>query len=118
MHYHVCSVVDVPRGEKRAYTVKNISVLLVHSETDEFYALYRICPHQRGDFNYGALVGLNEAEQAGADFHYTRGGEVLRCPLHSFSFDVTTGVCLTAPEKLRVRTYPVIVREQEVFLDI
>jgi nitrite reductase/ring-hydroxylating ferredoxin subunit len=31
---------------------------------------------------------------------------------------VTTGACLTVPEKLRVKTYPVIVEDQQVFLDI
>ncbi len=118
MEYHVCSVGDIPRGEKRAFTVKNIPVIVVHSQAGAFYATYRICPHQRGDLDYGLLGGLTDANTPGKEFEYIREGEILRCPWHSFSYDVTTGVCLTAPDKLRVKTYPVLIHEQEVFLDI
>ncbi len=118
MEYRVCATQDVPRGEKRAFTVKNIPVIVVHSQQDTFYALYRICPHQHGDLNYGLLGGLPEASQPGKDFEYTREGEILRCPWHSFSFDVATGACLTAPYKLRVKTYPVMVHGEDVYIEV
>ena len=118
MHYRVCNVQDVPPGEMRTYTVKNIPVLVIHSKKGEFYAIYRICPHQRSDLAYGALGGLTDATQPGSEFRYTREGEILRCSWHGFSFDVTTGACLTEPYKLRVRTYPISVQEEEVFLEV
>ena len=118
MNYYVCHVQDIPRGEKRAFTIKNVPIVVVHSQKGTFYAIYRICPHQRGDLNYGALGGLTDATQPGKEFEYIREGEILRCPWHSFSYDVTTGICLTAPERLRVKTYQVTVHEQEVFLDM
>ncbi|HEX4203407.1 MAG TPA: Rieske 2Fe-2S domain-containing protein [Ktedonobacteraceae bacterium] len=118
MRYHVCSTQDVPQGEKRSYTVKNIPLVVIHSARDEFYAIYRFCPHQRGDLFTGILGGQTVASQPGEPFKYEREGEILRCPWHSFSYDVTTGACLTVPEKLRVKTYPVIVEDQQVFLDI
>ena len=118
MKYHVCNVQDVPRGEKRTFTVKNIPIVLIHSNQDEFYAIYSICPHQHGNFGYGALGGLTAASEPGAEFCYIREGEILRCPWHGFSFDVTTGACLTAPEKLRVKTYPVVLQDDNVFLEL
>lgn len=118
MQYRVCSVKDIPPGDKREYTIKNIPILVVHSQQGNFYALYGICPHQRCAFRYAALGGLTTASQAGNTFHYQRAGEILRCAWHGFSFDVTTGACLTAPGKLRVKTYPVTIQEQEIFLEI
>ncbi|GCE30367.1 hypothetical protein KDA_58510 [Dictyobacter alpinus] len=118
MQYHVCHESDIPRGERRSYTVKNIPITLIHSEHGEFYAIYSICPHQRGPLGEGTLTGLTEANQPGDEFGYSRAGEIIRCPWHSFAFDVTTGSCLTAPDKYRVRTYQVKVDKQEVFLEI
>ncbi len=118
MQYRVCHVQEIPRGEKRNYTIKNVPVVVVHSQQGQFYAIYGLCPHQRGPLGAGVLGGLTEAAQPGEAFQYVREGEVLRCPWHSFSFDVTTGACLSAPEKLRVKTYPLTVNDHEVFLDM
>lgn len=118
MRYHVCSQHDVPPGDKRAYTVKNIPLVIVHAQSGEFFAIYRFCPHQRGDFSAGILGGLTAASEAGEAFQYLREGEILRCPWHGFSYDVVTGACLTDPEKLRVKTYPLTLVDQEVFLDL
>ncbi|GHO88465.1 Rieske (2Fe-2S) protein [Dictyobacter formicarum] len=118
MQYHVCHETDVPRGEKRSYTVKNIPVVVVHSEHDEFYAIYGICPHQRSPLGEGTLVGLTEATQPGEEFAIVRKGEIIRCPWHGFGFDVKTGACLTEPDKFRVRTYPIKVDNHEIYLEI
>jgi 3-phenylpropionate/trans-cinnamate dioxygenase ferredoxin subunit len=118
MQYRVCHVQEIPRGEKRNYIIKNVPVVVVHSQQDEFYAIYGLCPHHRGPLGAGVLGGLTEAAQPGETFQYVREGEVLRCPWHSFSFDVTTGACLTVPEKLRVKTYPLTISDHEVFLDM
>ncbi|SRR5579883_898096 len=118
MRYRICQTQDVPSGEQRTYTVKNIPLLVVHSKKGDFYALYRFCPHQRGDLSAGILGGLTQAAQAGEEFQYIREGEIMRCPWHGFSFDVTTGRCLSAPETLRVKTYALTVDNQEVFLEL
>lgn len=118
MKYRICHVNDVPAGEKRIYTVKQIPLVVIHSKAGEFYAIYRFCPHQRGDMGRGILGGLTQAEQAGAPFDYTREGEIIRCPWHGFSYDVVSGTCLTAPDKLRMRTYPLTITDQGVFLEL
>ncbi len=118
MRYRLCRVEDIPIGEKRTYTVKNIPIVVSHSQQDAFHAIYAICPHQKADLGEGILSGLTEANQPGSCFRYVREGEILRCPWHGFSFDMTTGACLTAPYQLRVKTYPVIRKDKELFLDV
>ncbi|HCI79008.1 MAG TPA: hypothetical protein DHW02_04895, partial [Ktedonobacter sp.] len=44
---------------------KNIPIVLIHSNKGELYAIYAICPHQRGNLAYGALGGLTEAKPTG-----------------------------------------------------
>ncbi|HLG78535.1 MAG TPA: Rieske 2Fe-2S domain-containing protein [Ktedonobacteraceae bacterium] len=118
MRYHLCHVDEVPAGTKKAFSIKNIPIVVTHSDRDEFFAIYGLCPHQRASLSDGALGGLTVADEAGEDFRYERVGEILRCPWHGFSFDVTTGVCLAAPERLRVKTYPLVIEHSEVFLDL
>jgi len=117
MKYRVCDITDIPQGEKRAYTIKNVPLVVVHSQQGEFYALYDHCPHQRVPLSDGVLCGVTSAAQAGDAFTYTREAEILRCPWHGFSFDVTTGFCLSAPE-FRVRTYPLSIEQSQLFLDL
>jgi nitrite reductase (NADH) small subunit len=117
MKYHICATQDVPSGEKRPFTVKNIPLLVIHTRKGAFYALYRFCPHQKSDLAAGVLGGLTAASQPGEPFQYLREDEILRCPWHGFDYDVTTGACLTMPEKLRVKTYPLTVVDGDVFLD-
>jgi nitrite reductase (NADH) small subunit len=116
MKYRVCRVEDIPCGEKRSYTIKNLPIMVIHSQQGEFYAVYDRCPHQRAPLSEGVLGGLTAATQPGESFSYTRQGEIIRCPWHGFSYDVTNGTCL-ANERLRVKTYPLIVDDHQLFLD-
>jgi nitrite reductase (NADH) small subunit len=118
MRYPLCNVNEVPAGAKKAFTIKNIPIVLVHSSKDEFFAIYGLCPHQRAALKDGTLGGLTVADEVGEDFRYEREGEILRCAWHGFSYDVTTGVCLAAPERLRVKTYSLVIEQSEVFLDM
>ena len=117
MRYRVCHVEDIPRGEKRTYTFKNLPIVVVHDKRGEFHAVYERCPHQGARLGAGTLGGQTAAPEPGTAFEYVREGEILRCPWHGFSYDVTTGACLTA-ERLRVKTYPLIIDNHELFLDL
>lgn len=118
MRYRICHIEDIPRGEKRSYTIKNLPIVVVHSKQGEFHAIYGRCPHQHAALGDGVLVGETRASQPGEAFHYEREGELLRCPWHGFSFDVTNGTCVAAPERLRVKTYALTVDNQELFLEV
>ena len=42
---------------------------------------------------------------------------ILRCPWHSFDYDVRTGECI-GDARLRVKTYPVYVEDGQVLVDL
>lgn len=117
MRYRVCHEQDVARGEKHAFTVKNIPIVLIHGQDGSYHAVYGLCSHQKGPLSEGLLTGMTSGEQNG-EYHFTRDGEILRCPWHGFEFDITTGRCPADPRRQRIRVYPVVIDNHEVFLDL
>ena len=74
----------------------------------EFFALGDRCPHKGGSLSQGKLTGLVESSQPG-EYRYSRRGEIIRCPWHSWEFDIRTGHSWCDPERLRARHYAVSV---------
>lgn len=58
------------------------------------------CPHSSGNLSGGAL-----------------DGEVVTCPWHQWKFDVSSGACVHSTQ-VRLRTYPSVVREGVVWVDL
>jgi len=75
----------------------------------ERYALYNVdgaihassnrCPHAGAPLSEGFLDGVE-----------------VTCPFHMWSFDVTTGECLTDPDWAGLETYEVRVEGDDVYL--
>jgi nitrite reductase/ring-hydroxylating ferredoxin subunit len=59
-----------------------------------------LCPHR------GAFISSGPVD-----------GPVLTCPWHEWSFNITTGECLTNPNALQIR-YPVSVENGMVVVDL
>jgi len=53
----------------------------------------------------GRIVGLAESSEPGS-YHFSRKGELLRCPWHGWEFDIKTGQSWCEPAKVRARAYP------------
>ena len=64
----------------------------------------------------GTLSHLISSDEPGT-YELTRRAEILRCPWHSYEYDVVTGRCLTDP-KLRLRTYPVRIEAGNLVVDV
>jgi 3-phenylpropionate/trans-cinnamate dioxygenase ferredoxin subunit len=64
----------------------------------------------------GQLTSLTISDEPG-NYELAKHGEVLRCPWHSFDYDVTTGQCVSDP-RLRVKTYPVHIEDGYVLVDL
>ena len=86
---------------------------------DTFYAYENRCPHQGGPACRGRIMGRVEAvlapdrstlEERFSDEHFH-----LACPWHGWEFELTTGVCPTAPE-YRLEPIDVIQRGEDVYL--
>jgi nitrite reductase/ring-hydroxylating ferredoxin subunit len=78
--------------------------IVVFNLGGEFFALGDRCPHKGGSLSQGKLTGLVESSEPG-DYRYSRRGEILRCPWHSWEFDVRTGRSWCDPQRLRARNY-------------
>jgi nitrite reductase/ring-hydroxylating ferredoxin subunit len=94
---------EIPPGGRKIVEVAGRSVG-VFNLGREFFALRNACPHQGGPLCEGYLSGLLQSEEPGK-YEYSRKGEILRCPWHSWEFDVRTGQSWFDPTKTRVRTY-------------
>ena len=66
----------------------------------EFFAIEDLCTHDDGPLGEGTL----------------RGAEV-ECPRHGARFDVKTGAAMSMPAVVPVRTFPVLVEGDEIFIE-
>jgi 3-phenylpropionate/trans-cinnamate dioxygenase ferredoxin component len=97
----VCSTEDVPKGTVISADVEGTQVAIVHAEDDNFYAVYDECSH--------AQVALSEGEIDGC---------TLECWLHGSRFDLRTGDPTGLPATEPVPTYPVEVRDGDIYLSL
>lgn len=99
----VAMVGDINPGEalriSRDVTGTHDDVVIVRTESDEFYALDNTCSH--------ALASLAEGwvEE-----------DCIECPLHAAAFSLKTGEALSLPATEPVGTHGVEVRDDELWL--
>ena len=104
MTRHVVATVDeIPPGGRKIVKAAGRSIG-VFNLGGEFFALRNQCPHEGGPLCEGYLSGLLQSEEPGK-YKYSRKGEILRCPWHSWEFDVRTGQSWVDPTKTRVKSY-------------
>jgi nitrite reductase/ring-hydroxylating ferredoxin subunit len=101
----VAPVSEIPPGARKLVEVRGRPIAIFNLE-GEFFGLLNRCPHQGGSLCDGILTGLLESPQPGK-YHYSRKGEILRCPWHGWEFDIRTGQSYCDPERIRARSYPV-----------
>lgn len=94
----VAAADEVPSDGLRAVSTDQGPVVLARVE-DDIYALEDRCSHQDYPLSAGELDG----------------GE-LECTFHGARFDVCTGRATQLPAVVPVRTFPVEVRDGEVFI--
>ena len=104
--YVVASVDELPPGTRKIVDVAGRQVGVFNID-GEFFALLNRCPHQGGPLCEGRLAGQLEVAAPGEAFSYTRAGEILRCPWHSWEYDIRTGQSWFNPARVRVRAYEV-----------
>jgi 3-phenylpropionate/trans-cinnamate dioxygenase ferredoxin subunit len=95
----VASVKNIP-PETTCKIVVDGNAILLCNVAGSIYAIEDVCTHDGGELDQGELEG-----------------ERIMCPRHGAYFDVTTGQALTLPAILPVRTFPVRVEGDDVFLE-
>ena len=103
----VAAAADIPPGARKTLEI-NGRAIVVFNLDGEFFALADRCPHRGGPLSKGQLTGLLLSSEPG-DYSYTRRGEIIRCPWHSWEFDIRTGKSWCDPERVRARRYAVSV---------
>ena len=97
----VCTVADVVDNEMRAFQVRGVTWPVIVTRVDgELLACPGVCPHEDVALWNGDLTGA-----------------VIRCPGHSYEFDMRTGRCAHDAE-LELRRYKVTVVGDEVWVDL
>ena len=107
----VAAVPDLPPGSRKLVTVKGRPIA-VFNLGGEFFALNNRCPHKGGSLCEGVTTGLIQSSEPG-HYEYTRRGEIIRCPWHSWEFDIRTGQSWCDPKSTKVRAFRVKVETGE-----
>jgi 3-phenylpropionate/trans-cinnamate dioxygenase ferredoxin subunit len=107
---HVIATLDeIPPGQRKIVDLEGRSIG-VFNVKGEYFAVLNRCPHQGGPLCKGNTHGFLESAGVG-EFHYTRAGEILRCPWHGWEYDLRTGQSWFDPAHVQVRRYQVSVEK-------
>jgi nitrite reductase/ring-hydroxylating ferredoxin subunit len=112
----VCALEELAPGVPRAVSAGRRSLVLVRTPDGEIHALNNRCPHRGAKLSFGPV--LQKVTASGRDYELVAGEYVIRCPWHSYEFDLPTGQCLVDPTNVRVRTYPVEVADGQVYVTV
>lgn len=75
--------------------------LLIANVAGNFYATDDTCTHEDASLSTGSLKG-----------------EYVKCPLHNSRFNVCTGQVMEEPANENLRTYPVKIDGDEIFVSV
>jgi nitrite reductase/ring-hydroxylating ferredoxin subunit len=103
----VAAVKDIPPGGRKVIQV-NGRAIVVFNLDGEFFALNDRCPHKGGPLSKGLLTAALESSEPG-EYRTSRRGEIIRCPWHSWEYDIRTGKSWCDPDRVRTRRYAVSV---------
>ena len=105
--YVVAPARDIAPGGRKVVEVRGRK-LVIFNLAGEFFAVADRCPHQGGPLSQGRLTGFVSSPKPG-EYCYSREGEVIRCPWHSWEYDIRTGKSWCDPRRVQVRRFAVSV---------
>jgi len=95
---HVCALDDIPVPGARVLRAPGGDIALFRPAADRVFALADRCPHKGGPLSQGIV-----------------SGDGVTCPLHGWHIQLDSGQAC-APDVGCARTYPVQLREGQVWL--
>lgn len=96
----VCHIDDVPERGGRALKLGDLMIAIFRTSHGSIMVMENRCPHKGGVLSEGIVTG----------------NKVI-CPLHGWKIDMITGEAVR-PDKGCVHTFPVDVRNGEIYVDI
>jgi len=94
------AVGELPAGKSRRIQLSDVEVSVFNVE-GVYYAIKDTCPHQEVSLSSGTVEGT-----------------VLTCPGHVWKFDLVDGRCVKGDTDVCALTYPVVVEDGAVFVEV
>jgi nitrite reductase (NADH) small subunit len=115
-HMHDVGAADELRpGQTKIIEIKGRSIGVFNIK-GFYYGMNNLCPHAGAPLCLGRVTGTPVSEGP-YTVSWDREGEILRCPWHSWEFDIVTGKTLAGPRK-SVRTYAVHQENGRIYVDL
>jgi len=96
----VCSAREIELVQKKLFDIDGLVIAVFYVE-GKFYAMEDICTHDGGPVIEGPL-----------------NGHEITCPRHGARFDVRTGKPLCMPAFVPIQTFPVEVKDGDIYIDL
>ena len=102
----VCKVEDILENGGSCIKVGEQQIAIFNFERDQWYAVENICPHKKQSVLSRGLIGEAQGEPKVA------------CPLHKNNFSLATGKHLGGNEQWALKTFPVRLEADEIYLQL
>ncbi len=96
----IAQTVEIPENKGKEGEVNGNRVAIFHAN-GRYYALEALCRHQDGSLAPGKI-----------------NGEVVECPLHFWHYNIRTGELLDYLKDVKLETYNLDIRGNDIFIDI
>ena len=102
---------DIPPGGNKVVEINGRDIVVFHVN-GEYFALLNRCPHAGAPLEKAACVARLTSKEPGV-YERSRVGELLRCAWHGWEFDMRNGQSWFDPQRVKIRTYPVVIEDGE-----
>jgi nitrite reductase (NADH) small subunit len=96
----IAQKIEIPENKGKEVEVNGNRVAIFHAN-GRYYALEALCRHQDGSLAPGKI-----------------NGEVVECPLHFWHYNIRTGELLDYLKDVKLETYNLDIRGNDIFIDI
>ena len=96
----IAQTFDIPENRGKEIEINGNRVAIFHAN-GRYYALEALCRHQDGSLAPGKI-----------------NGEVVECPLHFWHYNIRTGELLDYLKDVKLETYDIDIRGNDIFIDI
>src|SRR5215207_7527482 len=96
----IAQTIEIPENKGKEVEVIGKRVVIFRA-IERYYALEALCRHQDGSLAPGKI-----------------NGEVVECPLHFWHYNIRTGELLDYLKDVKLETYNLDIRGNDIFIDI
>lgn len=98
--HRVAALADIPDDAAKPVRAGGVQIALCRYQ-GEIYAFEDVCTHEYASLSQGCIEG-----------------DEIECPLHGARFEITNGRCITPPATRDLRTFPVRIEGDDVYVAV